>query len=57
MQTKFSTLFYIKRTKANNLGHAPIYLRITIEGERFEMSSTKFVALSRWSNDQKGLNL
>ncbi len=52
MQTKISTLFYIKRTKANNLGQAPIYLRITVEGERFEMSSTKFVEPSKWSNDQ-----
>lgn len=52
MQAKISTLFYIKRTKANNLGQVPIYLRVTVDGERFEMSSTKFVEPSKWSNDQ-----
>ncbi len=51
MQTKISTLFYIKRTKANNLGHVPIYLRVTVDGDRFEMSSTKFVEPNKWSND------
>ncbi len=51
MQTKISTLFYIKRTKANNLGQVPIYLRVTVDGDRFEMSSTKFVEPNKWSND------
>jgi site-specific recombinase XerD len=50
MQTKISTLFYIKRTKTNNQGQVPIYLRVTVDGDRFEMSSTKFVEPSKWSN-------
>jgi hypothetical protein len=49
MQNKITSLFYIKRTKPNNLGLVPIYFRITINGKRLEISTNKFVDSSRWS--------
>lgn len=42
-------LFYIKRTKVNREGLAPIYARVTIDSKRFEFSTNKFVSPDKWS--------
>ncbi len=34
----FSILFYIKKTKLMKTGEAPVYLRITVNGLRSELS-------------------
>jgi hypothetical protein len=34
----FNVLFYLKKHRTNNLGENPIYLRITANGQRAEMS-------------------
>jgi len=51
MKTKVSILFYAKRAKASVNGLVPIYTRITINGKRIELSSNRFVELSKWSTE------
>jgi hypothetical protein len=49
MNTTVSILFYIKRSKVNTDGNCPIYVRITVQSKRFELSSNKFVNPEKWS--------
>jgi len=49
MKTKITLHIYARHTKANAAGHSPIYIRLTVEGKRFEFSSKKFVDPSKWS--------
>jgi len=51
MNTTVSVLFYIKRSKANNEGICPIYVRVTIQAKRFEFSSNKFINPDKWSGE------
>ena len=51
MNTSVSVLFYIKRSKVNNDGICPIYVRVTVQSKRFEFSSNKFVNPEKWSNE------
>ncbi len=57
MNTKVSILFYAKRSKANVNGLVPIYTRITVNGKRLELSTGRFIEISKWSvvaNKMKG---
>ncbi len=59
MNATVSVLFYIKRSKVNDDGICPIYVRVTIQSVRFEFSSTKFINPDKWSNETskvKGTN-
>jgi hypothetical protein len=49
----FSLLCYIRRDKANKDSLAPVYLRITLDGERAELSTKTFVDPLKW-NAAKG---
>lgn len=51
MKTKVSILFYAKKAKAAANGLVPIYTRITINGKRIELSTNRFVEISRWSTE------
>ena len=51
MQTSFSLLFYIKRNKGDKNNKANIYLRITVNGRRAEISIKRKVEIDRWSSD------
>jgi site-specific recombinase XerD len=51
MKTKVSILFYAKRAKANANDLVPIYTRITINGKRIELSTNRFVEISKWSTE------
>ena len=51
MEAKLSILFYSKTSKIAKDGLVPIYLRVTIDGARFEQSTQRFIALSKWSVD------
>jgi integrase len=51
MKTKVSILFYTKKAKAAANGLVPIYTRITINGKRIELSTNRFVEISRWSTE------
>jgi site-specific recombinase XerD len=48
METKMSILFYGKTSKTTTDGKVPIYLRITINSRRFEVSTNNYVEPSRW---------
>lgn len=51
MKAKVSILFYAKRAKTNVNGLVPIYSRITVSGKRIELTTGRFVELSKWSAD------
>lgn len=57
MKHKMSILFYAKSAKTGKNGLVPIYLRITIDGIRVELSTSKFIEISKWNsiaNKMKG---
>ncbi|AEA44978.1 site-specific integrase [Fluviicola taffensis] len=45
----YSRILMVKKTKVRQNGEAPIYLRITIDGLRVEISTKKWVALDKWN--------
>ena len=45
MDTKLSILFYSKTFKQTKEGLIPIYLRVTINGERFKQSTPRYISL------------
>ena len=49
MKAKITLHIYAKTTKANSAGQLPIYIRLTVDGQRFEFSSKKFIEKSKWS--------
>lgn len=53
MNTKISTIFYMKNSKTNSKGLAPIYFRVTVNGKRFEISTNRFIEKSKWSTEQR----
>jgi Arm DNA-binding domain len=48
METKMSILFYGKTAKTTSDGKVPIYLRVTINGKRFEVSTSNYLEPSKW---------
>lgn len=54
MQSNLSFLFYLKKPKSYVSGPAPVYLRLTINGQRAEMSTGKECQPERW-NPNAGL--
>ena len=52
-RTSFSLLFYIRRTKLNKFGEAPIFMRLTVNGNRSDASVKRFIAPRLW-NSSKG---
>ncbi len=49
MGSMISILFYVRKSRPNPLGQIPIYLRVTVDGQRFEAASGRFVEPERWS--------
>ena len=49
MKTKITLHFYAKSTKANTAGLLPIYVRLTVDGNRMEFSTKKFIDSTKWS--------
>ena len=49
MNAKLSILFYAKRAKTNTNGLIPIYLRVTVDGERIELTTKRFTHPDKWS--------
>ena len=47
----FSILFYVKKHRANN-GEVPIYVRITVDKKRVDLSIRRRVALERWDENR-----
>lgn len=50
MQNLLSVLFYIKRNKIDKQGKVPIYMRVTYDGKRAEISAMRKVDLSKWNS-------
>ena len=49
MKNTSNILFYIRRFRSNKDGKAPIYLRITIQGKRAELTTNRFVLPEKWA--------
>lgn len=49
MSQKVSNLFYTKKSKATKNGLLPIYQRITVNGVRIELSTSRYVECSKWN--------
>ncbi len=52
-RTTFGLLFYIRRDKTNKKGKAPVFMRLTINGERADASIKRFIEPHAW-NSAKG---
>ncbi|RYE25015.1 MAG: site-specific integrase [Sphingobacteriales bacterium] len=50
METKMSILFYSKNAKRTKENLVPIYLRVTVNGRRFETSTQRYVESPKWSS-------
>jgi site-specific recombinase XerD len=51
MKEKITLHFYLRSKKAVATGLLPLYVRLTVDGERLEFSSKKFIEKSKWSED------
>ena len=49
MNKTFGLLFYLKKSKVDAQGKCPIYLRITVDGKRTEISTKRSIAISKWN--------
>jgi len=56
MNKTFGLLFYLKRSKMIADGTVPVYLRVTIDGERIEISSKRYVNPDKWNVTGQKLN-
>jgi site-specific recombinase XerD len=50
MDTKLSVLFHGKRTKSQNASLLAIYLRVTVDGQRMEISTKRIIEKDKWSS-------
>lgn len=50
MQNLLSILFYVRRSKDKSATHATVYVRITYNGKRAELSTFRKVPLSKWNS-------
>ena len=51
-RTTFSLLFYIRRNKLNKNGEAPVFMRLTVNGQRADASVKRFIAPRLWNADK-----
>ena len=49
MNAKLSILFYAKRAKTTTDGLVPIYIRVTVDSERIELSTKRYTSPDKWS--------
>jgi hypothetical protein len=54
MNQTLSILFYLKKAKEDRNGQVPIYMRITVDGQRAEMSIHRSINPDNW-NTKAGL--
>lgn len=53
MTPTFGILFYVKKTKVLSNGLYPVYLRITVNGERTEIATKRSIPHSKWIPGQQ----
>jgi len=51
MNKTFGLLYYVKKSKQDAQGKAPIYLRITVDGKRSEISCKRSIEITKWSKE------
>lgn len=51
MSATISVLFFARKSKSNSVGEAPIYMRVTVNGERFDTGTKRFVPFENWSTE------
>jgi len=51
-RTTLSLLFFVKRTKLLKNGEAPVYMRITVMGERLDLALNRSINLNIWSSEK-----
>lgn len=51
MKHTLSVLFYLRRSKTDKNGMIPVYLRITVDGRRTEISANRKIHPDNWDND------
>jgi hypothetical protein len=49
MEAHISTLFHVRKDKKTEDNLLPIYLRVTIDGKRYEHSTQRYVGWEKWS--------
>ena len=55
MKQTFTVLVYLKTSKINSKGMAPIYIRVTLNGKRSEISIKQFIEPTRWNSNRQRL--
>jgi len=50
MEPRMSILFYGKKSKVENDKQLAVYLRVTVNGERFEVSAQRYVDIEKWAS-------
>jgi len=50
----FSIMFFIKRTKLHKNQEAPVFLRITVNGERADISIQRSINPDQWNSAKGG---
>lgn len=56
MDNKVSILFYAKPSRSTIDQHLPIYMRVTIKGNRFETSTQRYITPNKWSKTAGRVN-
>lgn len=51
MSATISIIFFARKSKLNRKGEAPIYMRVTMAGKRFDTGTKRFILLKNWSAD------
>jgi hypothetical protein len=49
MENHISVLFYARKSKKTSKGLIPIYIRITVNGQRLDQSIQRYVSAAQWS--------
>jgi hypothetical protein len=49
MKTNFSLLFYLKKQKNYVKGAVPVYMRVTVNGKRVEVTTGRECEPQRWN--------
>ena len=56
MNKTFNILFYVRKGKTTANGTAPIYSRITIDGQRAEITTKRNIAPEKWNSEAQKAN-
>ena len=51
MADMIKILFYSRKSKMNSNGLVPIYMRVTMNGQRFEVATSQYVKPNEWSDE------